>query len=60
MRMKFEGEVTLSDQEVIAALDGDSYNSKEEIRENLEGAEFPVVIGGVRFMFSVTSAEIDE
>ena len=60
MRIKFEGEATLTDQEVIAALDSEKYNSKEDIRENLEGAEFPVEIEGVRFMISISTAEIDD
>lgn len=60
MRIKFEGEARVSDEDVISALACEGYNSKEEIRENLEGAEFPVEIEGVRFRVSVTSAEIED
>ena len=47
----------LTSEETIQALDSEGYNSLEDIRANLEGAEFFIEIEGVRYFMVVESAE---
>jgi len=59
MRVRIEGTIDISDEEVIIALESKKFESRDDMRANIEGAEFSVVVDGVKWNLTIHDAEVE-
>jgi len=59
MRVRIEGTIDISDDEVIIALEEKKIESRDDLRANIEGAEFSVVVDGVKWNVAIHEAEAE-
>lgn len=61
MRIRIEADVDVPDREVIEAIEEQlAFKSREDLAQNIEGAEFKIDIEGITYRFNVTEAALED